>query len=153
MVKLYNALAPADDKGVEQRKYYHPGVGTDGSLSERVEGGMFGEGLDRNIKSGWEWLARNFKEKDSIYLFGFSRGAYTARCIGGLLGRYGLPVLDGVSSAEGWGRIDTAYHRGYMDEEPPANWLSGHWPWLPPDRVGVEFVGGLGHRRGSGHPR
>lgn len=141
VVKLYNALAPADDQGVEQRKYYHPGIGTDGSLSERVEGGMFGEGLDRNIKSGWEWLARNFKEKDSIHLFGFSRGAYTARCIGGLLGRYGLPVLDGVSSAEGWSRIDTAYHRGYMDDEPPAKWLSQEWPWLPPDRVGVEFVG------------
>src|SRR5262245_56530968 len=113
VVKLFNALSSVDADEQEQLKYYHPGVGTEGSFFSKTAGGMWGEGLDKNIESGWAWLAQFYKPKDRIHLFGFSRGAYTARCIGGLLGRYGLPNFEGRSFSQGWEQIKTAYQRGY----------------------------------------
>ncbi|WP_142781906.1 DUF2235 domain-containing protein [Agrobacterium sp. T29] len=90
VVKLRNALAPADKDGREQRVYYHPGVGTDGGWWGRVAGGGMGTGLDRNIMSAYNWLARNYRDGAKIWLFGFSRGAYTVRSLGGMISRCGL---------------------------------------------------------------
>ena len=53
VVKIFNALAATDANNVEQKKYYHPGVGTDGTWWERPAGGGVGEGLDKNIKSAY----------------------------------------------------------------------------------------------------
>ena len=59
VVRLFNLVAERDKDGVEQKKYYHPGVGTDGGPVNRVLGGGIGLGLDRNIKSGYRWLCSN----------------------------------------------------------------------------------------------
>ena len=90
----------------EQLKYYHRGVGT--TWGSRMLGGMFGYGLSKNIRDGLLWLAAHYRPGDDIYLFGFSRGAYTARSLGGLIGRCGIPrePIPGL--------IDTAY-RFYRD--------------------------------------
>ena len=90
VVKLYNSLAALDDNGIEQKHYYHPGVGTDGNWWERIAGGGLGRGLERNVKSAYRWLAGAYRPGDHIWLFGFSRGAYTARSVGGMISRCGL---------------------------------------------------------------
>jgi len=58
---------------------------------EKLWGGAFGYGLSRNIKDGYLWLARNYQQGDEIYFFGFSRGAYTARSLVGLIRKCGIP--------------------------------------------------------------
>jgi uncharacterized protein (DUF2235 family) len=107
VVKLRNALLRDESK---QKVYYHPGVGTDRGLWNRVAGGGMGDGLDKNIKSSYNWLARNYdaKANPKIWLFGFSRGAYTARSLGGMISRCGLlnAHTGGLSEAEIWAAID-----------------------------------------------
>src|SRR5437763_349649 len=73
---------------VEQIKYYHVGVGV--ALGERLRGGVLGYGLSRNIKDGYLWLAQHFQPGDDLYIFGFSRGAYTARSLVGLMRKCGI---------------------------------------------------------------
>ncbi len=141
VVKLFNALAPADAQGRDQLKYYHSGVGTEGSRLAKTAGGILGEGLDKNIQSGWAWIARFYQPGDRLHLFGFSRGAYTARCIAGILGKFGLPIVDGLPHADLWTRIRTAYERGYMQDESPAQWLRPEWPWRAAGSVHVNFLG------------
>lgn len=78
--------APKGADGVPQIVYYS--VGVNGFL-----GGVFGQGLDENIRLAYEWLIENYKEGDDIYIFGFSRGAYTARALSGLI------AIDGILKA------------------------------------------------------
>jgi uncharacterized protein (DUF2235 family) len=95
VVKLYNTLAI----GPTQIAYYHPGVGTLGAPTarnrlekewSRVKGLGFGSGLLDNCADAYRYLMNKYEEGDRIFLFGFSRGAYTARAIGGLLHVFGL---------------------------------------------------------------
>lgn len=121
VVKLYNALALTDDTGAEQKFYYHPGVGTDGSWIDRALGGGTGKGLDRNIMSGYHWLARNYREGDAIWLFGFSRGAYTVRSLGGMISKCGLLDLPGSKIAENnvWDEIGQIFDAYRADDPSP----------------------------------
>ncbi|HET9702298.1 MAG TPA: DUF2235 domain-containing protein [Burkholderiales bacterium] len=82
--RLYQSI-PATP---EQVKWYDKGVGT--GFLDRLRGGLFGIGLDENIRQGYKWLAHRYRTGDRIYLFGFSRGAYTARSLGGFIRRAGL---------------------------------------------------------------
>jgi uncharacterized protein (DUF2235 family) len=73
---------------VGQISYYSAGVGT--QLGQRLIGGMFGWGLDAEVIRGYMWLMENYNEGDQIFLFGFSRGAFTARSLSGLISKCGL---------------------------------------------------------------
>lgn len=90
VVKVARAVAGCAEGGVEQRVYYDTGVGT-GSSWDRIKGGAFGIGLSDNVKQAYEALGKTFKPGDRIFLFGFSRGAYTARSLAGLIGLCGIP--------------------------------------------------------------
>lgn len=76
---LHNALAKDDT----QVGHYLPGVGT--QTLQKVRGGTFGWGLFEQIKDGYQALAQSYEPGDAIYLFGFSRGAYSARSLGGMI--------------------------------------------------------------------
>src|SRR3954469_15317001 len=89
VVKLQQAIRAVDSKGVSQIVYYHKGVGTN-DLLDHVAGGAFGEGLDDIIKDCYQFLVNNYADGDEVYLFGFSRGAYTARSLAGLIRNSGL---------------------------------------------------------------
>jgi uncharacterized protein (DUF2235 family) len=82
VVRLANLVTVRGDDEVEQVTYYNSGVGSGGFI-DRLIGGAFGAGLKGNVKRGIAFLALNYDEGDEIYLFGFSRGAYTARAVGG----------------------------------------------------------------------
>ena len=90
-------LARACAQSPEQRIIYVAGVGTgQGMISDagrwlsKVGGGLFGWGLNRNIKSAYLSLCRGYKPGDKILIFGFSRGAYTARSLAGLIRKSGI---------------------------------------------------------------
>ena len=89
VVKMARAIAPSDPDGVAQVVFYDQGVGT-GNLLDRVSGGAFGRGLDKNIEDGYRFLMHNYEPGDDIFLFGFSRGAYTVRSLAGLIYNAGL---------------------------------------------------------------
>jgi len=87
---LSRAIPPQDSEGRPQVVYYQAGVGTGWSTVEHLWGGGTGEGLAENIREGYAFLVNNYQDGDKIVLLGFSRGAYTARSIGGLIGDFGL---------------------------------------------------------------
>jgi uncharacterized protein (DUF2235 family) len=116
VVKLYNALV----KDKRQKVYYHPGVGTGKGWWDHVVGGGTGRGLDQNIMSAYRWLGRFYASEDRIFLFGFSRGAYTVRSLGGLIAKCGLIDLSAIDDPnEVWKRVEevfAAYRKGVAFE-------------------------------------
>jgi uncharacterized protein (DUF2235 family) len=86
--RLYEAVLGKDGGGIEQRKWYQPGVGT--NWYDRVRGGVAGVGLTENLLDGYRRLVDLYEEGDQIFIFGFSRGAYTARSLGGMIRNCGV---------------------------------------------------------------
>jgi uncharacterized protein (DUF2235 family) len=82
----------------DQRVYYSQGVGT--RRGEAARGGMTGYGIDDEIIEAYTWLIQNFDEGDEIFIFGFSRGAYTARSLSGLICKCGVLKLGAPLSIE-----------------------------------------------------
>jgi len=89
VVKLARAIRPVDSNGVSQMVFYRMGVGT-GNAPDRLLGGVFGNGLDENIRDCYRFLIHNYTTDDELYFFGFSRGAYTVRSLAGLIRNCGL---------------------------------------------------------------
>lgn len=87
VLRMYLAVRPVH-AGREQLAQYIEGVGTSGY--DHIRGGAFGHGLDRDIRSGYRWLVENYRPGDRVYVFGFSRGAYTARSLVGMIRNAGL---------------------------------------------------------------
>jgi hypothetical protein len=76
--------------GIAQHVHYHDGVGSDGDLTQRLLGGAIGLGLKKIIQDVYEFLVSDYAAGDEIYIFGFSRGAYAARALAGLIGASGI---------------------------------------------------------------
>jgi uncharacterized protein (DUF2235 family) len=72
----------------DQDCYYSAGVGT--QYGEKLTGGIWGWGLDAEVIQAYEWLVDNYSPNDRIFIFGFSRGAFTARSLAGLVSKCGL---------------------------------------------------------------
>lgn len=110
--KLFLNLAGADDPGttqlgkeqersltaangtVEQIAKYLHGVGDSANELSRLIGGGLGVGLITRIVRGYTFISRNYQAGDKIYITGFSRGAYTARALAGLISAMGLLAPD-----------------------------------------------------------
>lgn len=88
VVKILRAIRNSDGD-VRQITFYEKGVGTGGPL-DHIVGGASGAGLTENMISGYRFLANNFQQGDEIFVFGFSRGAYTARSLVGFVHLAGL---------------------------------------------------------------
>ncbi len=95
VIKLYETLIIDD----AQAAYYHPGVGTMGSPKAhgwfdtqwtRIKGLAFGAGLLDNVADGYRFLMDTYEAGDRIFIFGFSRGAYTARALAAVIYVFGL---------------------------------------------------------------
>lgn len=100
-----------------QRKFYDEGVGT--RWRDRLVGGMLGMGLDENIREGYAWLSTEYPANDplaierdkveaieqdyvdhaALYFFGFSRGAFTARSLVGLVNYIGIPRIPAIETS------------------------------------------------------
>ncbi len=95
VARLFDMAIKDDDQLV----YYDPGVGTMGARSAttpvgksltRVAGLVVGFGVRDNVAEAYSWLMEHYRAGDRIYLFGFSRGAYTALALAGMLRTVGL---------------------------------------------------------------
>ncbi len=92
IVKLLQAILPEgviSGEPAPQIAYYDSGVGTR-DLANRLAGGAFGLGLDTDVAEAYRFLVLNWEPGDEIYLFGYSRGAYTVRSLAGLIYNCGL---------------------------------------------------------------
>src|SRR5687768_14597466 len=85
---LSQLVAAVGNDGIPQEKYYDSGVGT--RWHNKVTGGALGRGLSENVRQAYAWLLKKYEDGDEVYIFGFSRGAYTARSLGGLIAGCGL---------------------------------------------------------------
>ncbi len=86
--RMYKAV----NQTADQIAFYDDGVGANGTPVQRLLGGAFGSGLFERIKHAYTKIAHVYEAGDEIFLFGFSRGAYTARSLAGMIGICGLPT-------------------------------------------------------------
>jgi uncharacterized protein (DUF2235 family) len=135
VAKLARAVAERDGE-TQQLCCYHAGVGT--KRFERVRGGGFGWGLSRNVRDCYRFVVENYEPGDELFLFGFSRGAYTARSTVGLIRNAGILRRENAD------RIPEAYdlYRGRGDARHPrgAEAIRVRSSYSH-DEIAVRFVG------------
>ncbi len=133
VVLLAQAVKPTADDGTKQVTIYLPGVGSGkgvGRISQRADrilGGILGQGLLQNIREAYRALIFMYEPGDEIFIFGFSRGAYTARSLAGLLRKAGILPPDKV------GQINDAialYRKRGAENHPDA-------PHIQAERMGL----------------
>jgi uncharacterized protein (DUF2235 family) len=90
------AVKDTSSDGIPQVVNYQAGVGTSGGMLSRTIGGATGEGLQGNVRETYSFLAINYRDGDEIFLLGFSRGAWTARSVAGMIGALGLLTRQGL---------------------------------------------------------
>ncbi|MGB0507366.1 MAG: DUF2235 domain-containing protein [Pikeienuella sp.] len=149
ILRLYGALDKSDDQLV----YYDPGVGTFAtqgtwsSISRKVSevwGMATGFGIDANVKEAYRFLVQNYNrgpegERDKIYIFGFSRGAYSARVLAGFIHAFGLMDVRNLNLLD---YVYRAYKR--IGEEEPDHAFAEirmHERMLDPDRPPIRLLG------------
>jgi type VI secretion system (T6SS) phospholipase Tle1-like effector len=146
--------------GVQQLVLYLAGVGA-GYAADRLLGGAFGFGLFANVRSAYRFLALNYEPGDEIFVFGFSRGAYTARSLVGMVGRVGLLTRDALvadklpeavaryqrrSPGDGsFGESDEEFRRDHCHPQAPVHLLGVF------DTVGALGVPGAVRKRHQFH--
>ncbi|MEU1668401.1 DUF2235 domain-containing protein [Streptomyces sparsogenes] len=126
VTKVALSVRPGSAAGKDQRVYYHSGVGT--HRFERLRGGAFGVGLSRNVIDAYRFLMETYEPDDELFLFGFSRGAFTARSLAGLVRNCGILRRDHTDRVkEAWalyrdrieepkGAASTLFRRSYAYE-------------------------------------
>jgi len=147
VIKIAYRLCKRAPDGTEQIIYYDQGVGT-GDMEDKLLGGATGAGLEQNIHDAYIFLMANYEPGDEIYIFGFSRGAFTARSIGGMIHKCGVIAREHV---EQYLVAETLYHDGMVkaDDEAAKKFRSqftidGDNP-TPVKMIGVwDTVGALG---------
>lgn len=146
VVRIAFRIAKRSDDDTRQIVYYSQGVGTGNSL-DRFTGGAFGSGVVDNIFDAYRFMVANYEKGDEIYLFGFSRGAFTARSIAGMIRKCGILCREHASryvKAVELYRSDDG-----PDEEIPSEFrgscsVNGEEP-IPIHFIGVwDTVGALG---------
>lgn len=137
--KIWQAVRPMPN----QAPFYDDGVGADGSILDRLLDGATGAGLFQKIRDGYKSIAQSYQPGDDIYLFGFSRGAYTARSLAGMIAICGLPTRPCDENL-----VQTAF-QAYRNKDKRAALLAGLAGYAMYDAkirmVGVwDTVGALG---------
>lgn len=95
VTRISRAIKPLSSDGIPQIVFYHHGVGAGGGISDRLMG-ISGEGLAQIVREGYHFIATNWVPGDEIFIFGFSRGAFSARSIAALIGEVGILTNDGL---------------------------------------------------------
>ena len=118
VTRIARAIKPVGDDGVPQVVYYHYGVGATGTLLNKLSG-LGGAGINEIIREGYSFIANNYSPGDEIYIFGFSRGAFTARSIAGLIDKIGILTKAGLPYlAEIFRDVRHAHDRNYVPKHP-----------------------------------
>lgn len=145
--RMQKLLAPVGRDGRAQLVLYIPGVGVTRGI-EHLLGGAFGLGLSANIEQGYQWLCQQWRAGDEVFLFGFSRGAYSARSAAGMIRKCGLLKTD-ASGDVSMKAVDAAYdfYRNDVKSDDPqaVAYRAQHSRDITIHFIGVwETVGALG---------
>jgi uncharacterized protein (DUF2235 family) len=108
-------IKPVTTDGTAQQAFYHKGVGADPDFLKHLLGGVIGIGLKQIIQDAYQTLVQNFAHGDEIYILGFSRGAYAARALAGLIGASGIqrsPDSQGFDILWNHYRVDPKVRQG-----------------------------------------
>lgn len=143
VLKLARAVVP-DENGVKQHVFYDWGLG---SYHGRVSAGATGCGIHKNIMDGYRYIVQNYAPEDRIFLFGFSRGAYTVRALSGLINNCGiLKRSDARLIAEAWKIYKSPAKKNRPKETAAVRFREAHsHPSRQVHFVGVwDTVGALG---------
>jgi uncharacterized protein (DUF2235 family) len=108
-------IKPVAVDGTAQKVFYHEGVGNDPDLLKHLLGGAIGFGLKQIVQDAYRTVAENYERGDEIYILGFSRGAYAARALAGLIGASGIQRPadpQGVDTAWDHFRVDPKVREG-----------------------------------------
>lgn len=156
VLRFLRAIRPTAADGTPQIVYYRRGVGTDGWLYRFIDGAT-GRGLSRNVQEAYRFIGNNYDwarhstdpdnpDRDRLYLFGFSRGAYTVRSLAGLIGTIGLmgkTELGDLMDGYAYYRLDP--RRPELRAAHPFHTRATNNPRPVVDCVGVwDTVGALG---------
>lgn len=132
VVKLTQGIKRTADDGTEQIVFYDPGIGTE---TNKLSGGAAGVGIDRNIQDCYRFLCLNYDPEDEIYLFGFSRGAYTVRSLAGMIHCSGLLKRPYVTDAA------EAYELYRNRDINPADNQAVEYRKIHGDRIPITLIG------------
>lgn len=145
VLKVARAIVPRASDGTDQIVYYLYGVGTGGVL-DKLTGGAFGDGVEQNVRTLYRFLVFNYEPGDEIYLFGFSRGAFTVRTLAGFINRIGLlQKNDEYYTAELYALYESSTSRDSPDWEHAFRNIEDRRPPPPIRFIGVwDTVGALG---------
>ncbi|WP_376694195.1 DUF2235 domain-containing protein [Wenzhouxiangella sp. EGI_FJ10409] len=139
VLRLAESVAGEDSMGVEQRVYYGPGVGSDGNRLYRWFAGATGWGLSDNLKDAYRFVVAHYEPGDELFLFGYSRGAFTVRSLAGMI------FNAGVLKTEFADRIDSAFDlyksRSPLKHPDAAEAVRFRERYARENRTPVEFIG------------
>ena len=92
------ALVDDLENNFQQVIYYQAGIGASAELNytQSAKEALFGQGLVTNIREAYGFICNNYDYGDEIYITGFSRGAFTARSVAGLIGKVGILTKKGL---------------------------------------------------------
>lgn len=133
VTKLALAVRPPADGGAGQRVFYGRGVGT--RRWERLRGGAFGMGLSRNVLDAYRFVVDAYEPGDQLYLFGFSRGAFTARSLAGLVRN------SGILRRENAHRVKDAWALYRDRTEKPSGTAAALFRQAYAYETGIRFIG------------
>lgn len=159
VIRLKNVTLEKGDDNIEQKSFYDEGVGATGTWWEKLLGGTSGLGLDENILDCYKFLVENHEPDDQIFLFGFSRGAYTVRSLAGLIRNCGLLHKENIHLAE---EAMDLYRNRSQDAHPNSSaalsfkkqfskttdiWFLGVWDTVGALGIPSRYIGRLFNRR------
>lgn len=133
VLKFARGLSECDGTH-KQIVFYDWGIG---SYHDRFAGGALGKGLEKNVKDCYRFLVHNYEINDKIYLFGFSRGAYTIRSLCGLINNCSI-----LKSSEGK-RVEQAFRLYKTKSYKPSSSYSITFrkDYAVENKTMIEFVG------------
>lgn len=151
VLKLYQII----NKNSSQQVYYNPGIGTGGkyarwNLVKQKVSGLFklatGYGLDKDVLNAYIFLCTHFNSGDKIWLFGFSRGAYTVRVLAALINVVGLLKKDQINLSEyALAAYKQASRNSGTNDTQPRSALSNAWYFSKVvgahKHIQIEFIG------------
>jgi len=117
VVKMANALCTTSTDGTTQLLYYDTGIGSEGSMSKRVFDGATGTGISGKILQAYHFVINNYDRGDELFLFGFSRGAFTVRSLAGLVRNSGILKVENLNLVEKAYSIYRSRHPRYQPRE------------------------------------
>lgn len=133
VLQFARGIAPMSGN-IKQVVFYDWGIG---SYHDNLTGGGLGAGLEKNVMDGYRFLVHNYQQGDEIYLFGFSRGAYTVRSLCGMINN--CHILKGVNA----GKIEKAFEFYKNPDVKPSSAEAEQWRAQNsvPNSGTIKFIG------------